>query len=89
MPIVEGSIPRNAMRHKVIAGGAAGAHAVSGIKPRDELVSVVQYVGAGTDVTDVVDLTSEFSISAADTIDNTGGTDSTGDKLSVMYLSLG
>ncbi len=33
------------------------------------------------------DLTGEFSISAADEIDNTGGTDTTGNQLLVIYGS--
>jgi hypothetical protein len=35
------------------------------------------------------DLLSEFSISAANTIDNTAGTDTTGGFLVVAYLSVG
>jgi hypothetical protein len=65
----------------LIAGGAAGAHTVTGIATVDRLVSVLHY----TPATDIVDLTSEFTISAADTIDNTAGTDTTGDKLLVIY----
>lgn len=87
MAVIEGALPRDAVTQAVIAGGAAGAHTVTGIKPRDTLVSVLDAVGGGTDVTDVVDLTSEFTISAVDTIDNTGG--SASDKLIVTWLSAG
>lgn len=87
--VIEGAIPRDAVTQAVIAGGAAGAHTVTGIKTRDTLVSVLRAVGGGVDVTDVTDLTSEFSITAANTIDNTGGTATTGDKLIVTYLSAG
>ena len=72
----------------VVSGGAAGDITVTGIKTGDELSAVVYYVGAGTAVTDVVDLTSEFTISAADTIDNTGGTATTGGKLEVRWTKL-
>lgn len=79
---VRGGLPKQA----VISGGAAGDHTVTGIATTDTLLSVTYYAGAGTDVTDVADLTSEFSISAADTINNDGGTATTGGKLVVFYL---
>ena len=60
------------MATTIISGGAAGAHTVTGIKPGMELVSVWDN-NAGT----IVDLTAEFTITADDTIDNTGGTVST------------
>lgn len=67
-----------------IAGGAAGAHALTGIATTDTLVSVI-HVDA-TDASEAVtDLTAEFSISAADTIDNTGGTNTTGGFLLLTY----
>ena len=69
----------------VIAGGAAGNLTVTGIATTDELISVTQFVGAGVAVTDVSDLTSEFTITAANTINNTGGTNTTGNKLLVLY----
>ena len=70
----------------LVAGGAAGNFTVAGIQTTDELLEVLHFAGAGTDVTDLADLTSEFSISAANTINNTGGTASTGGKLLVRYL---
>jgi hypothetical protein len=70
----------------IIAGGTAGAHTVTGIKTTDTLVSVLF-----VDFTDASetgsDLTSEFSISAADEIDNTAGTDTTGGFLIVTYVN--
>ena len=89
MPIIEGAIPRDATRQAVITGGLAGAHTVTGIKPRDKLVSVLRAIGAGVDVTDITNITSEFTISAVDTIDNTSGTNTTGDKLIITWLSVG
>lgn len=71
---------------KVITGGAAGNHTVTGIATTDQLISVIYDVGAGTDVTDVSELTAEFSISAADTINNAGGTATTAGKMVVSYL---
>lgn len=70
----------------IISGGAAGDHTVTGIATTDKLVMVLHLAGAGSDVTDIEDLTSEFSISAADTINNDGGTSSASGKLLVLYL---
>ena len=72
-------------KHALVAGGAAGDIAVSAIKVGDELNEVIQFIGAGTAVTDVADLTSQFSITADGTINNTGGTASSGDKLLVRW----
>jgi hypothetical protein len=73
-------------KHALVAGGAAGDIAVAAIKTGDELNEVIQYIGAGTAVTDVVDLTAEFSIKAGNgVINNTGGTNTTGSKLMVRW----
>jgi len=86
--VITGAIKRDSVKTTIIAGGAAGNHTITGIKTRDQLVSVLF-----VDFTDASetgsDLTSEFSISAANTINNTGGTDSTGGFLVVTYLSVG
>lgn len=67
-----------------IAGGAAGAHTVTGIATTDSLISV-----KALDVTDatksLTDITAQCTISAANTIDNTGGTNTTGLFLFVTY----
>lgn len=68
---------------KIIAGGAAGAHTVTGIKAADTLISVFEQDGTSGLLTD---LTSEFSVTADDTIDNTGGTATTSDFLVVTYM---
>lgn len=67
----------------LIDGGTAGDHTVTGIETGDELVSVIHNT-AGT----LADLTSEFSISAADTINNDAGTDTSSDQLLITYLDL-
>lgn len=71
----------------IIAGGAAGAHTVTGIATNDGLRSVLH-----VDFTDAsetgADLTSEFTITAANTIDNTGGTATTGGFLIVLYIDV-
>lgn len=68
-----------------VAGGAAGNHTVTGITTADAIVGVLYFIGAGTDVTNVTDLTAEFSITATNTINNTGGTATTGGALVVFY----
>jgi hypothetical protein len=70
----------------VAAGGSAGDHTVTGIAPGDQLVEVIYFAGAGTDVTDVADLSDEFTIADDDTINNAEGTDTTGGKLVVRYI---
>lgn len=86
--VIEGAIPRDAVKTTIIAGGAAGNHTVTGIKTRDTLVSVLR-----VDFTDASEAgandTAEYTISAADTINNTGGTSSAGGFLIVTYLSVG
>jgi len=84
MGIIEGAIGRK-VKEGYIAGGAPGAFTVAGIKKGDRLISVFQEVGAGVAITDRADRTSEFSITADDTINNTGGTDTTGSKLTVLW----
>jgi hypothetical protein len=64
----------------VVAGAAAGNITVTGIRVADEIESVVAFLlGIPSD------LTSEFTITAADTINNTGGTNTTGMVLVVNW----
>lgn len=77
----------------VVAGDAAGDITVTGVAATDRLVSVIGYIvsadtgteASGNKVTNVVNLTSQFTITAADTINNTGGTNTTGYVLVVTY----
>jgi hypothetical protein len=69
----------------IVAGGAAGDLTATGIKTTDTLVSVIVMVGAGTAITDITDLTSQFSIKANDKINNTSGTATSSNKLLVTY----
>lgn len=73
------------LKQAVIAGGAAGAHTVTGITTQDRLVSVHHYTPGSAST--YVDLTDEFTISDADEIDNAGGTATTSDTLVVTYVS--
>ena len=69
------------LRQVRIAGGAAGNHTVTGIALGDTLISVLHH----TQGADMADLTSEFSITATDTINNAAGTNTTSDDLIVLY----
>lgn len=69
------------LKAALVAGGAAGNHTVTGIATADTLVMVLHYTTSAT----LADLTSEFTISATNTINNTGGTATTGDQLVVFY----
>lgn len=73
-----------------IKGGTAGSHTLTGIATVDAILSVSSVTLSGADLSEVninavADLTSEFSISAANTIANTGGTNTTGALLLVLW----
>lgn len=72
------------VRQTGVAGGSAGSHTITGIKKSDEIVSIIEVT---TSSAALVDRTSEFSITADNTIDNTGGTDTSGDSLLVTWLA--
>ncbi len=72
---------RRELRQVRIAGGVAGNHTVTGIALNDEIISVLHH----TQAADMADLTSEFTITAADTINNTAGTDTSSDDLWILY----
>jgi hypothetical protein len=77
-----GTLKTGIIKQALINGGAAGDLTVTGIEVGDELVSVLHYTSGAA----LADLTSEFSISAADTINNTGGTATTGDQLWITWI---
>lgn len=78
--------PRD-LKTMYVAGGVAGVLACPAgtIKATDEIVSVARFTTAtfapGTD------LTAEFSVNAADSIKNTGGTSTAGQLLLVTYAT--
>ena len=80
---VSGSKITNPIKLAIISGGAAGSHTVTGIRTGDELISVLEQNGTSGLLTD---LTSEFAIATSDTITNSGGTATSGDKLIILYL---
>jgi hypothetical protein len=70
----------------IIAGGAAGNHTVTGILTTDTLRSVLYLkVSGDPGALAASDITSEVTISAADTVENAGHTDTTGGFLIVSY----
>jgi len=79
--IAQGIIP--------IVGGVAGNHTVTGILTTDTLLGVqaIAFDAAG-DCVSVTGLLSEFTITAANTINNTGGTNTTG-SLVLVHLAAG
>lgn len=77
------------LRCAIISGGSAGALTLTGIAVGDSILMVARFDLDGTASNiDLDDLTSEFRISAADTISNTGGSDTTSDKLLILYMDL-
>jgi hypothetical protein len=70
-------------RHALVSGGTAGNITVSAIKLGDRLDEVIEN-STGT----WVDLTNEFSITADSTINNGGGTNTTGKQLMVRWTKL-
>lgn len=76
------------LKNAVVAGATAGDITVTGVAVGDQLVAVVRFIGAGVAVTDVTSLTAEFTITGTNTINNTGGTNTTGDKLEVWWVDL-
>lgn len=78
--VTKAKIGEQLVKAALVAGGAAGDITVTGIATADNLVMVLHNT-AGT----LADLTSEFTISAADTINNAGGTDTSSDQLVVFY----
>lgn len=66
-----------------VAGGAAGDHTVTGITTDDEILEVIsENTTSGVST----NLTSEFSITGTNTINNAGGTSTAGAVLFVRYL---
>lgn len=69
-----------------IAGGSAGNLTVTGIATTDSLISVVRLDRDATAANvNLSVITSEFTITATNTINNAGGTDTTGDTLLITY----
>jgi hypothetical protein len=65
--------------NQLVTGAVAGDVAVSGVLFGDELISVIN-------MTDLTDVTSEFTITRDGFINNAGGTTTDTDKVFVTYL---
>lgn len=79
--------PGKGTKIALIAGGAAGDHTVTGIAVGDELIFVA-HISTAAAIATMADLTSEFTISAANTINNAAGTETASDQLLVFYNDL-
>ena len=75
------------LKCNMISGGAAGDFTVTGIATTDQIVSV-WHVSTAAAVATIADITAEFDITAANTINNTDGTATTDDQLIVFWLDL-
>lgn len=75
------------VKMSLAAGGTAGNFTVTGITTSDSIRSVwsARYLTTGA-INSVADLTSEFSVTAANTINNTGGTNTTYRLLYVLWF---
>ena len=72
-----------AIGRAVISGGVAGDHSVpGGIGSGDSLIAV-HHVSA--DLVTNTDITAEFTIDAANLINNTGGTNTSGNFLAILW----
>ena len=71
--------PHHIKMWATIAGGAAGNLTVAGVVLGDIIEAVVNVIAASAN------LASEFAVTAANTINNTGGTNTTGMVLLVVW----
>lgn len=71
-----------ALRTRTVAGAVAGNLTVTGIGLYDKILAVQPLVAS-------VNLASQFTITAANTINNTGGTSSAGQVVLVIWIAAG
>src|SRR6266550_4663035 len=76
-----------AFNHLLVNGAVAGNVTVSGITTGSTLLEVLHHVYTAGVLTNITDLTSEFTITATNTINNTGGTSSNTNKLMVRWVT--
>lgn len=76
----------SALVSRVIAGGAAGNLTVANITTSDRLVCVMRLDRDATAANiNIENLTNQFTVTDANTINNTDGTNTTGDSLLVIW----
>lgn len=80
-PTQSSAVPN--IKLQVVPGAAAGPVTVTGIGQYDQLISVVGFKTA--DFSSLGDLTSQFTITGTNTIDNTGGTSTNGYVLVIAW----
>lgn len=81
----QASLPAGFLQTDLVAGGAAGNLTLTGVAVGDELVFVGVFTTAAA-ITSFADLTAEFSITATNTINNTGGTSTASNQLMVIWI---
>lgn len=69
-------------------GGAAGDHTVPGVLASDQIASVSAIAFTGGAPSAVTELAAEFTVAGDDTLNNDGGTNTTG-MLVIVQLVLG
>lgn len=89
--VADGSVTRVKLaggftKVSLLAGAAAGDHAIAAMAVGDELVSVL-HISTAASIATMADLTSEFTV-AAGKLTNVGGTDTTSDQLLVIWTDL-
>lgn len=72
--------PKPLVRQVIVAGAIAGDVTVGEVKKGDELVSVLN-------LTDLTDLTAEFTIPVSGKINNAGGTSTAAKKVLVTWIA--
>lgn len=82
-----------AQKTAVLNGGSAGDHTVAssfGLEAGDLIQQVYYYALSGVLISTQADITSEFTrvCAAANTVSNTGGTDTTGALLHVVFVDV-
>ncbi len=83
MAVTLRGLPRQ-IAFTVQPGAAAGAHTIDGdLDASGDVLLYVKHLSA--DFTTNTDITSEFSVTGYNTIDNTAGTDTTGNFILVVY----
>jgi hypothetical protein len=75
------------VKKATMAGGAAGDITVSGVAVGDVLVAVYSAADNGSSAPTIASLLSEFSVTATNTINNTGGTSTSGKSLIVVWVT--
>lgn len=81
----QANLPGGFLQVDLAAGGAAGNITITGIAVGDELAFVGVFATAASIAT-LTDLTAEFSVTAPNTINNTGGTATTSNQLMVIWV---